>query len=168
MNKQEKKFLKNLQKINDRCLTSTMNENTYFYLLEIKKGCEWMFANDFEDIKKHIFWFAFMGNMKYPISNELLTKLVLEENAYEVIKNKEDKDFLDSSYKVLQSDTFNDLKESVNELLKIVNLYDSNLKVTLYEGAKQAYVKALSIDQKYEAAPGTITFSSVLEDILAI
>ena len=168
MNKQEKKFLKNLQKINDRCLTSTINEKTYFYLLETKDGCEWIFANVFEDFKKHIFWFAFMGNMKYPISNEILTKLVLEENAYEVIKNKEDKEFLDGSYKVLQSDTFKELKENVDELINIVNIYDSNLKVTLYDGAKQAYVKAFSIDQKYEAAPGTITFSSVLEDVLAM
>ena len=61
MNKQEKKFLKNLQKINDRCLTSTINENTYFYLLETKDGCEWMFANDFEDLKKAYLLVCFYG-----------------------------------------------------------------------------------------------------------
>ena len=166
MTKLEKQIYLLYSKVENNCLSSIVNTNTFFYLKEDDDGFNWMYANDINDLKNHIFLFCLIDNFPIQMNENMVDNILKLKNVSNVAIIEEEQLFASLYDKYILSTTYDEIVESVNDMVEVINVLKPNLKITLYNGAKQAYPKALLLDQKYPKEYGEVTISDVIEDVL--
>lgn len=172
----EKKF----NKILDSVVTEVMNEDTHFFLIEyqdLEKDSTfgmWGWSKKPEVIKNYILYVASLKTIidhnqveQGVISDELIDKLLNNKKITDYYLNgctDGEKMFYFQFTWLKESKSYDDIKQDIETLIKVMGEFGYKLNVILYKDAKEALPKALELDQYLpEGEPG---FGEFLKECL--
>ena len=172
----EKKF----NKIVDSVITEVMNEDTHFFLTEyhvIEDDTTfgmWGWSKKTEVIKNYVLYVASLKTIvdhnqfnQGTISNDLVDKLLNNKkitNDYLNGCTDAEKLFYSQFTWLKDSKSYDDIKQDIKTLVKVLNEHGYKLNILLYDDAKEALPKALELDQYLpEDEPG---FGEFLKECL--